>query len=75
MKKVVAFAAALEEVTGLALMIDPSLVTRLLLGEDVSGPALPLGRVAGIGLLSLGVACWPSSERATARRCGVVPDR
>jgi len=62
MKKLLALAAALEAATGLALMIAPSAVARLLLGECVSGPALALGRVAGIGLVSLGLACWPGPE-------------
>jgi hypothetical protein len=53
-------AAILEVVTGLALIGDPSLVARLLLGDGVSGAGTALGRVAGVGLLSLGSACWPS---------------
>jgi hypothetical protein len=32
---------------------------RLLLGEELSGIAIPLARVAGIALIALGVACWP----------------
>ena len=67
MKRLLALAAALEGAIGLALMIDPSFVARLLLGEGVSGTAVPLGRVAGFGLLSLGVACWPSSEHSRAQ--------
>jgi hypothetical protein len=63
MKKILGLAAALEAATGLALMIDPPVVARLLLGDGVSGTALALGRVAGFGLLSLGLACWPGSER------------
>ena len=36
----------------------PVLVIRLLLGAEISGVAIPLGRVAGVALLGLGVACW-----------------
>ncbi len=50
--------AIIEAATGLALMIDPSAVTQLLLGAPVSGAAVALGRVGGFGLLSLGLACW-----------------
>jgi hypothetical protein len=32
---------------------------RLLLGEELSGIAIPVARVAGIALIALGVACWP----------------
>ena len=59
MKKVLIFAALGEGVTGLALLIVPSLVGRLLLGEELTGVAIPAARVAGIALMALGVACWP----------------
>lgn len=45
-----------EGLTGLALLVTPSLVTRLLLGSDVDGIAVPAARVAGIALVALGVA-------------------
>ena len=64
MKKLLALAAAIEAATGLALMIYPPLVTRLLLGEGVSGAGVALGRVAGFALLGLGLACWPGLESA-----------
>ncbi|MGA8893424.1 MAG: hypothetical protein WB493_17825 [Anaeromyxobacteraceae bacterium] len=59
MRKVLALAAAGETATGLALLVVPSLVGRLLLGEDLTGVAIPVARVAGIALVGLGVACWP----------------
>jgi hypothetical protein len=59
MKSVLAFAAIGEAVTGLALLIAPSRVGQLLLGEQLAGVAIPVGRVAGIALISLGIACWP----------------
>jgi hypothetical protein len=31
----------------------------LLLGEQLTGVAIPVARVAGIALIALGVACWP----------------
>ena len=52
-------AAVSEAATGLALLIVPSLVGRLLLGEELTGIALPVARVAGIALIALGIACWP----------------
>lgn len=66
MKKILALAAALEAATGVTLMIDPPDVARLLLGDGISGTALALGRVAGCGLLSLGLACWPGSARLSS---------
>ena len=59
MKKVLIFAAVAEAATGLALLIVPSLVGQLLLGEQLTGVAIPVARVAGIALVALGIACWP----------------
>ena len=61
MKKVLIFAAVAEAATGLALLIVPSLVGQLLLGEELTGIAIPVARVAGIALIALGVACWPGT--------------
>jgi len=63
MKEVLIFAAVSEAATGLTLLIVPSLVGRLLLGEELTGIALPVARVAGIALIALGVACWPGPPR------------
>jgi hypothetical protein len=59
MKKLLALAAVAEAVTGLALIVAPSLVGRLLLGAELTGVAVPVARVLGIALIALGVACWP----------------
>ena len=59
MKKALIFAAVAEVVTGLALLIVPSLVGLLLLGEEFTGVTIQVGRVAGIALIALGIACWP----------------
>ncbi|MGC2409174.1 MAG: hypothetical protein WA441_04030 [Methyloceanibacter sp.] len=59
MKRALIFAAVAEAATGLALLIVPSLVAYLLLGEDLSGVAIAVARVAGIALIGLGIACWP----------------
>lgn len=64
MRKILAFAAVVEVGTGLALMIDPAVVVTLLLGADLSGTGMALGRVAGFALLSLGLACWPGRQHA-----------
>jgi hypothetical protein len=59
MKGAMIFAAVGEASTGLALLIVPGLVGRLLLGEALTGIAIPVARVAGIALVGLGIACWP----------------
>jgi hypothetical protein len=72
MKKVVVFAAVVEVVTGLALLIVPSLVGQLLLGEELADVAIPVARVTGIALIALGIACWPGPAVAGMLVYGVV---
>ena len=76
MKNVLPFAAVGEVATGLALLVAPSLVGRLLLGEDLTGIAIPVAHVLGIALIGLGVACWPGTPRAgmltTARQSRAI---
>jgi len=57
--RVIVLAAVGEAVTGLALLIVPSLVGQLLFGAELNGVALAVARVAGIALIALGIACWP----------------
>jgi hypothetical protein len=59
MKKLLTVAAISEAATGLALLVVPSPVGRLLLGAELTGVATPAARVLGIALIALGVACWP----------------
>jgi len=59
MKRILILTAALEAATGAALLMVPSLVGRLLFGEELTGVAIPVARVSGIALIGLGVACWP----------------
>ena|SRR5689334_17514696 len=59
MNRLLGFAAIAEAATGVALLVAPSLVGRLLLGAELSGVTVAIGRVTGIALIALGVACWP----------------
>src|SRR5229473_245556 len=59
MKSALTLAAVGEAATGLALVIVPSFVWQLLLGEQLTGVAVPVARVSGIALIALGIACWP----------------
>ena len=61
MKKVLIFAAVAEAATGLAMLIVPSLVGQLLLGDEIIDVAIPVARVTGIALIALGIACWPGT--------------
>ena len=62
--KILAVAAVVEVGTGLVLMVDPAIVVAWLLGAEVSGAGTLLSRCFGIALLALGLACWPSRQRA-----------
>src|SRR5512141_707 len=64
MRSVLILAAVAEVMTGLALLLVPSFVGRLLLGEEFTGAGIVSGRVAGIALIALGVACWPGPPTA-----------
>ena len=68
MKKVLTVTAVVEVATGMALLIVPSLVGRLLFGEELTGIVIPVARVLGIALIALGVACWPGSTAL----CGML---
>ena len=68
MKQSLTLAAIIEMATGMALLIVPSLVGRLLFGEEFTGVANPAARVTGIALLALGVGCWPHSTAS----CGML---
>jgi hypothetical protein len=57
MKKLLPLAGLAEAATGAALLIVPTLVGRLLLGAELTGVAIPIGRQAGIALLALGIGC------------------
>ncbi len=61
MRKVLALAAVGEIATGLALLLVPSLVGQLLMGQELTGVTIQLARVTGIALVGLGVACWPGT--------------
>ncbi|MDM0110452.1 hypothetical protein QTH97_36625 [Variovorax sp. J22R24] len=60
--RILAFAAVVEGVTGLASLLVPALVIRGLFGVEVEGASLALGRVCGIALIALGWACWPGGR-------------
>ena len=58
--------AVIEAATGIALVAVPELVARVLLGAGLSDGGIAVARVAGFALLSLGLACRPTSDGATS---------
>ena len=70
-KVLLAIASTLEAVTGVGLIIAPTMV-RSLLGTDISGAALVIARMTGCGLLLIGIACWPRVEGTASRVCAML---
>jgi hypothetical protein len=63
-RTLITLSAAIEFATGAALIVVPAFIGRAVLGVDLSGTGVAVARVAGLGLLSLGLACWPSRNDA-----------
>jgi hypothetical protein len=59
LKKLLTLAAIGETASGLALLIVPSLVVRLLFDAEIVGVGVVMSRLVGVALIGLGVACWP----------------
>ena len=66
MKIALAVAAVSEATTGLVLLVYPPIVIRLLLGAETVGIGDAVSRFGGIGLIGLGVACWPNGSSRQA---------
>jgi hypothetical protein len=57
-------AAAVECLTGVALVTLPGLTISLLLGIQPGEDGSMIGRIAGVALFALGVACWSARAHA-----------
>src|SRR5271169_3813383 len=65
MKRLLLVTAIIEAPTGLGLIAVPAFVVRLLLGSPLEpSAAIILGRVTGVALVALGVACWLARDDA-----------
>ena len=66
MMKLLAIAAVGEALFGAVVLVYPPIVVRLLFGAEIGGVGVVMGRIAGISLIALGVACWPggAADRA-----------
>ena len=49
--------AVIEMLTGVTMLVVPSMIISLLLGEGVNPIGIAVVQILGIGLLSLGIAC------------------
>jgi hypothetical protein len=68
MKLLLTLTAMLEAGTGVALLAFPSALVALLLGTGLDAPvAVALGRLAGVALCALGLACWLARHDAQSQ--------
>jgi len=56
--RILSVGGVLETVVGLGLLVAPSALASLLLRAPLAGPGMVIARLAGGGLLALGIACW-----------------
>jgi hypothetical protein len=66
LKTLLALGGVLETVVGLGLIAAPSALAFVLLRAPLEGAGIAVARIAGAGLLSLGIACWRSRGDATS---------
>ncbi len=57
-------ASGLEVLTGLGLVVAPSLLSRLLFGSGMDQVGDSVGRIAGLVMLCLAAGCWPRAASA-----------
>jgi hypothetical protein len=72
LRKILVFAAISEIATGLVLMFDPRIFVALLVGTDAPVGEMPAGRLLGVALVALQIACWPN-RRAAERGSPAFP--
>jgi hypothetical protein len=66
-KALLAAIAATELVAGIGLLLVPSVVAELLVGQPLgAGASLVVGRVAGTALIAIGLVCWLEIMRPRA---------
>jgi hypothetical protein len=57
-RQLLTIAALAECLAGVALMVTPGAGVTLLLGAEAGAVGSMVGRIAGVALLALGIACW-----------------
>ncbi len=63
-RQLLTIAAAGESLTGLALILAPEATARFILGAEPNVAGVKLGRVGGVALMAIGIACWGARNDA-----------
>ena len=66
MNTILRLEALTEAGMGVILLAYPSIVVRLLFGAEIAGAGAIMSRLAGMALIGLGAACWPSTDNRRA---------
>jgi hypothetical protein len=64
----IAAAAGLEVITGVGLVVVPSLLARLLFGSEMNATGDLVGRISGLVMLCLALGCWPRAFKSEDRQ-------
>jgi hypothetical protein len=65
--------AVLESLAGVTLVLAPRAGVALLLGAELNRVGLLVGRIGGVALMALGIACWAAkSATDSAGRLGTL---
>jgi len=65
-------AAGLEVLTGVGLVVAPSLLAKLLFGSEMSATGDLVGRISGLVMICLALGCWPRAFEGEHRQA-LVP--
>ena len=72
-RQLLTIAAAAESLAGLALILAPEVTVAFLLGAKPNVAGVKLGRVCGVPLMALGIACWGArTDSGSAARSGTL---
>ena len=72
-RQLLTIATLAECLAGLALMVTPDAGVTLLLGAEPGAEGSMVGRIAGVALLALGIACWGArADSAGAAQTGTL---
>ena len=71
-KLILKIAAIIEIAAGISWIIAPGVIVPLIIGGELSAAGVGLGRIAGLGLISLGISCWPWPDVTRSAICGML---
>src|SRR5688572_6270959 len=72
-RMLLAIVALMETVAGLGLILSPDPTMQFLFGGRPDGVGMMMGRVAGVALVALGIACWRArADSGGEARAGTV---